>query len=464
MLTAEAVETREQLSQKAMAPLARPTLATHTSARQKQMQCTFRRRPLSTFVLLSIASLVTSCFSNEFSAAAQSTDLQLPEAIVPENFYAYEYSTNRELQGGRDQTSSIAPTPTPAPTPIQIFWRVKNTEEETVTYTRLSDIFFCMAIALGWTVWLVAANVNPLVKRFATEGILIKGHVLQATCDVAGGSVSMGIPRYYALIDYVVEGPAGYSMKVRKPFQTQHFLEVGFANVDILVLPDDPTSGVLQRDWEKDYQKAILQTESREIKKKLSLSLGATLVLVTVVGAALAINHLPEDRKMYGWLIIAVSLVLMWPLATAIHFVSRSLQAFVSDPNQFGCLQGQHAELLYDRRHSVCGAFDALHGLQLPAVSTAANTPLVTRQSSRGSVAGSVSSIVEPRNPSPIQHTDSYYVSMPTGSTNNVGDIISTSSLSTLSTQADKNVNQDQIEGVGLELCGLSSDTCEKYG
>jgi len=142
VLTAEAVETREQLSQKAMAPLARPTLATHTSARQKQMQCTFRRRPLSTFVLLSIASLVTSCFSNEFSDAAQSTDLQLPEAIVPDNFYAYEYSTNRELQGGRDQTSSIAPTPTPAPTPIQIFWRVKSTEEETVTYTRLSDIFF----------------------------------------------------------------------------------------------------------------------------------------------------------------------------------------------------------------------------------------------------------------------------------------------------------------------------------
>ena len=144
-------------------------------ARIKQKRRTSQRVRSPTFiVLLLLAAASVPCCGNEGNADV--IELDEREIKVPLDLQQLQQSKQRfMIQEALDNTES----PTVAPsTPIPILWRIKVTEQA-VYYTHLSDVWFCLIIALCWTVWVVAANVQPTVKRYAYESILIRGHVLQ---------------------------------------------------------------------------------------------------------------------------------------------------------------------------------------------------------------------------------------------------------------------------------------------
>jgi hypothetical protein len=397
-------------------------------ARIKQKRHSSQRVRSPTFiVLLLLAAASAPCCGNEGHANAIELDEQ--EIIEPLDLQQLQQSKQRfMMQEALDNTES----PTVAPsTPIPILWRIKVTEQA-VYYTHLSDVWFCLIIALCWTVWVVAANVQPTVKRYAYESILIRGHVLQATCDVAGGSRYVGIPNYNALIDYVFEDANGNTMQVRKSFQTEHFLEVGFANVDILVLPHDPLSGVLRLEWEKEYQKSISQHIIMQRHRNVAIGLGVLLVLVVLMGAAHSVIHLPPDYHKYGWLSIGLALTIMWPCANIIYCLVWKMKKLVSKSSNTGTLlRGQQAALHATESGNIStfkswGALDTMDGLLSPSVGPAGSEIYGSGAHQIGDTIADASEpkhVVVPRN-------DTYYVSMPTASISEHSDNASVSSMS----------------------------------
>jgi hypothetical protein len=88
-----------------------------------------------------------------------------------------------------------------------------------------------------------------LAQPFLTLSPLrtISGNVREVSIE--DDSLGTGIPTYHALIDYIItvrREAEQARIQVRKSFQTQHLLQQGFANVELLVLPEEPTSSVLK--------------------------------------------------------------------------------------------------------------------------------------------------------------------------------------------------------------------------
>ena len=76
------------------------------------------------------------------------------------------------------------------------------------SYAELSDIWLCLACALGWTVWLVNSRQYLLkTDREGTifdqeESVKVVGNVL--SMKVGEDQDGTGIPVYLVLVDYVV--------------------------------------------------------------------------------------------------------------------------------------------------------------------------------------------------------------------------------------------------------------------
>lgn len=172
----------------------------------------------------------------------------------------------------------------------------------------LTDVWLCLACSLGWTVWMVAAHIRPQVEQYATEATVVYGNVLQTSVFIGEG-----IPMYRSVVDYVLADVE--ETLVRKEFTTDDHLEEGFANVEILVLPTDPTSGVLKRDWEREYTELLHTHETRKRGRTLSLVLGALLVTVSLAGAIISVMRLPLELTTWGWVSIVAGVALLWPVA-----------------------------------------------------------------------------------------------------------------------------------------------------
>jgi len=77
------------------------------------------------------------------------------------------------------------------------------------SYTsHLSDVAFCLAMALGWTVWMLSSFIKSDWSKYQKNSVLVHGNVLQVT--VEDDSLGTGIPTYKAIIDYMVPKAHSY--------------------------------------------------------------------------------------------------------------------------------------------------------------------------------------------------------------------------------------------------------------
>ena len=291
-------------------------------------------------------------------------------------------------------------------------------------YTNLSDVFFCMFMALGWTVWMFSNFLKTDWSKYSKGSMLVKGNVRQVSVETYD-SLGTGIPTYKAVIDYMVPkrkrtngssqhandssgtitsgsvrssfdpfssstggsaigNPLDYSyndaswtrgniseegdgveedekIQIRKQFETQQQLQQGFANVELLVLPEEPTYSVLKEDFEKDneimHEKKYLEWWQTAWFRRLIMAITGTLVLASVAGAIQVVMRLRPERRMYGWIIVCIGVPLLLPLAIGIHYVLVWLRKVMSnDTQRSGVIISGAAKMTQDAVNN-CSAF-----------------------------------------------------------------------------------------------------------
>lgn len=185
--------------------------------------------------------------------------------------------------------------------------------------TKLSDVYWCLLIALGWTIWMIHSIASLRQQHYNTmlslserglndttmmptpnadtmrifrtnykSLLLVRGHVLDIIpkAIIATDTPFVKASTCTVVIDYVVERqqqpllsptatattgtpdddnnvttlptidvdnvPPNEFIQIRKHFETsQANLEVGFGNVELLVLPNDPMCSILKYDYEE---------------------------------------------------------------------------------------------------------------------------------------------------------------------------------------------------------------------
>lgn len=201
--------------------------------------------------------------------------------------------------------------------------------EEESKQSKLTDVWLALASALGWTLWMVASHVRPIIERYSSEGIVVYGNVLQTRV-----SEEYAIPTFHAVIDYVL--PDEDATQVRKELQSQVLLQAGFANVEVLVLPTDPTSGMLKKDWERQYEEYLEAEQSRQQARIWSLVLGAILVILSIIGAIAAVLRLPVEVSIWGWVSIVAGAALLWPVAVLLYANGTAFARLVTQTKEEG--------------------------------------------------------------------------------------------------------------------------------
>jgi hypothetical protein len=307
-------------------------------------------------------------------------------------------------------------------------------------YTSLGDVLFCLVMALAWTVWLLSSFIKSDLRKYQHESVLVRGHVLHVS--VEEDSLGTGIPTYKAIIDYMVppvteipihplsttagagmsgrsivlpqppppqssegdaakpgtgtsgagagmESPSFHQIvdsrrqgscdiQIRKQFETSHLLTEGFANVELLVLPHEPTYSVIKEDFDRDF--AIHQQHQRSLAAAAAASTGnhpmlivrsntmggistlsannnttahesmidvvfddfewwrspwfrrasmagsGLLVLASVGGAIQVITRLRPSQRCWGWVMVVVGVPLLLPAAVGIHYALRKVR------------------------------------------------------------------------------------------------------------------------------------------
>lgn len=154
-------------------------------------------------------------------------------------------------------------------------------------------------------------------------------------------TLQTGIPVYHVVIDYVLEGDDVDSepIQVRKVFCTKKLLEEGFANVEVLVLYDDPTTAILMEDYvrqKKEHEERLMRTGKDvpcevSVEKEdddgvpaliitvLMFSIASILISASLVGAVLIILRLPSNRKVLGWVSLAVGVLFLYPTSQLVY-------------------------------------------------------------------------------------------------------------------------------------------------
>jgi hypothetical protein len=168
-------------------------------------------------------------------------------------------------------------------------------------------------------------------ERYQKDSVLVRGHVLHVSMGEMD-SLGTGIPTYMAVIDYMIENQGvdqQNSIQIRKHFATQQRLREGFANVEILVLPEEPTNSVIREDWEKEMEDDMSETDislwNRAWVKRLVICFAGVLVLISVGAAVTAVIQLDPLERYWGWISACLGISLLVPAALVVH---RGLAAF----------------------------------------------------------------------------------------------------------------------------------------
>lgn len=233
----------------------------------------------------------------------------------------------------------------------RLLFSTHKEEADTLVFeTDLNDVLFCLFMALGWTVWMLSSFIRNDLAKFQ-DSTLVEGNVLHVT-PLASYDPE---PQYRCLIDYaVIQADTHKTITIRKYFITKERLENGFANVEVLVLPEDPHQSTLRSDWEAECRDVQLDHFCWETKafKRLSIGFGLILVLASIAGSVLAVEHMPEEIKAFGWLSVCLGSTLLLPTAVIIHRVLMLIQKSLEAPAQ-GTVVGQqddgHAFIDCDR-------------------------------------------------------------------------------------------------------------------
>ena len=232
------------------------------------------------------------------------------------------------------------------------------------TYAKLSDIWLCLACALGWTVWLVSNTKGPLQTNssdcvFDQQACRkVMGHVLQVS--VGEDADGTGIPVYNALIDYVVDAGEEEPLQVRKCFQTQKLLEEGFANVEVLVLTDDPRTSILFDDYILDKKHQFSAQPSMVWIAGMYL-VSLLLIGTSIVGGLHALRKLEPSQKAYGWVLLVVGSAFLYPTAIFLYQIFCGWFAWLAD--RPGVIVHGAA-----RRLDQCGALEVFQDQSCPCV------------------------------------------------------------------------------------------------
>ena len=224
----------------------------------------------------------------------------------------------------------------------------------------------------SWTAWLFSSieSLNRAERTFGGVGdeleerfachkgsvLLVKGHVLQVS-RADNDSMGYKIPTYTAVIDYMVESEkTNESIQIRKHFETQQVLEQGFGNVELLVLPEEPTHSILKDDYdqhlrqEKHMEKLQQERERRKTDssfdtgdvdddplgevldgeycnrkcKRMTTAVAAFLVLASIAGTIQVVLLMEEEERWKGWLSLVAGLTLNIPVALLIYRCTKS--------------------------------------------------------------------------------------------------------------------------------------------
>lgn len=155
-------------------------------------------------------------------------------------------------------------------------------------------------------------------------------------------------------------------------------MQQGFANVELLVLPEEPTSSVLKEDWERevaaqeqaeedlvsigafedigifggDASHGETGTSSRQTwdkgdstptafskidiwAKRVSLFFSATLVTASLIGAVQTVHRIPnEGEQLVGWIAVVIGACCLWPLSMFVLNVVSTCQRLGSLPSE----------------------------------------------------------------------------------------------------------------------------------
>jgi hypothetical protein len=248
-----------------------------------------------------------------------------------------QHSYERQQQDTRNRRRHFY-TPSPSPTTKtspSSSWMTNaaHRQKRAVNdyYSKLSDVWMCLGMALMWTVWMLSNIIKAAdhKERYQNDSVLVRGHVLHVSMGEMD-SLGTGIPTYMAVIDYMIEKQDQQkSIQIRKHFATQQRLCEGFANVEILVLPEEPTNSVIKEDWEKEMEDDLSETDislwNRAWCKRLVICLAGVLVLTSVGATVTSVLRLDPLERHWGWISACLGISLLVPAALVVH---RGLAAF----------------------------------------------------------------------------------------------------------------------------------------
>jgi hypothetical protein len=121
-------------------------------------------------------------------------------------------------------------------------------------------------------------------------------------------------------------------VRVKKRFETNELLEAGMSNVEIIVLPGNPGSGILKTDFEQNEVCRLANEEENETftgNPFFTAMIGVILIAVSVIGAVHGALNLPYRTRVYGWTFVIVSLTVMWPLAMLLYKTVNRLRMYM---------------------------------------------------------------------------------------------------------------------------------------
>jgi len=242
-------------------------------------------------------------------------------------------------------------------------WEQQYEELEKEGLSRLSDVWLCFGMAFGWALFLIRAIMGRArIKRYESEGLHVKGSVLESTVNPDGYGHMPGIPTYHALVDYVYHDETNEStVQIRKAFPTERLLDKGFSNVELLVLPDEPASGVLINEWEREFEDEKKHEAETRYVTFFSWILGVLFILLSIFGAWHAVRLLPENKKTSGWVSLGIGIALLGPVSFTCYTLSRIFHRTVGQTIKdgiFSCQTNIHC-IRPNQHHDVYSAYGA---------------------------------------------------------------------------------------------------------